>query len=137
VRTVFVDSGAWIALLKPNDRNHVAAASYYRNAERRLVTTNYVVDETASRLRYDLGLRAALSFRDLVEAASSGRRLQIAWVDMRLEREGWAIMEHYSDVDLSLTDAISAAAARRRRITEIFGFDADFRALGFDVQPAP
>lgn len=133
--TVFVDSGAWIALLKPRDRNHPAAAAYYRREAKRLLTTNYVVDETATRLRYDLGLRAALTFRDLVEEASNRRGLQIAWIDPRLEHEGWQVMEQYADVELSLTDAVSAAVARRRKVQEFFGFDAHFRALGFDVQP--
>jgi predicted nucleic acid-binding protein len=63
------------------------------------------------------------------------RRLRLAWIDWRLEREGWNILERYADVGLSLTDATSAAVARQAKVAVVFGFDADFRALGFDVQP--
>jgi uncharacterized protein len=135
----FVDTGAWIALLKRDDHMHRRARRHYerRLTERaRFLTSNYVIDETATRLRYDAGLEAALSFRVALDRAASGQRLRIAWVDAALEKEGWTILERYADVPLSLTDAISAAIARRAKATEIFGFDADFRALGLDVQPA-
>jgi len=135
----FVDTGGWIALLKRDDRMHERARAYYerRLAEGvQLLTTNYVVDETATRLRYDAGLDAAFSFHRALEQSASRRRLRLVWIDKRLEREGWEILRQYADLDLSPTDAISAAVARRARVTEVFGFDAHFRALGFDLQPA-
>lgn len=58
------------------------------------------------------------------------------WIDRRLEAQGWAILEQYADVPLSLTDATTAAVARARRIREIFGFDDEFTALGLIVTPA-
>lgn len=136
--SVFVDTGAWIALLKRNDSLHKQARIYYeaKVASRdRLLTTNYVVDETATHLRYDAGLEAALVFRRALDEAITARRLRLVWIDERLEREGWQILERYADVELSLTDATSAAVARRAKVREVFGFDADFRALGFDVRP--
>jgi predicted nucleic acid-binding protein len=39
-------------------------------------------------------------------------------------------------VPLSLTDTTSVAVARKANIRDVFGFDADFRALGFNLQPA-
>lgn len=135
---VFVDTGGWIALLKGDDQMHQRARRYYerRVAERaRFLTTNYVIDETATRLRSDAGLDAALAFRRALDRATAERRLRIAWIDARLERQGWAILERFADVALSLTDATSAVVARRAKAQEVFGFDADFRALGFDLQP--
>ena len=137
--TIFVDAGGWIALIDRNDSLHKLARDYYeeRVAERdRFLTTNYVVDETATHLRYDGGLTAALAFRDAVEHAVDQRRLRVAWIDQRLEREGWNVLERYADVRLSLTDATSVAVARRAKVHEVFGFDRDFRALGFDVRPS-
>lgn len=136
---IFIDSGGWIALLNRTERLHPAARDYYaeRVAEReRFLTTNYVVDETATRLRYDAGLEAALSFRAALERAVRARRLRVAWIDTRLEREGWGILQRYADIDLSLTDATSVVVARRAKVREVFGFDRDFLALGFDLQPA-
>jgi hypothetical protein len=65
VSTVFVDTSGWIALLSRDDRFHGRALSRYdelANDGSRLLTNNYVVDETATRLRYGLGLAAALDF---------------------------------------------------------------------------
>jgi predicted nucleic acid-binding protein len=138
VKSVLVDTGAWIALLSRDDQYSEAARQRYRDLSAegaRLVTTNYVVDETATRLRYGAGLDAALGYRQMLEASVSQRRLRIAWVDESLEREGWRLLEQYRDVVLSLTDAITGALARRSRIDEIFGFDRDFEALGLLVLP--
>lgn len=101
------------------------------------MTTSYVVDETATRLRYDLGLEHALSFRDTIRAAERLRRLRVTWIDRRLEGSAWVVLEQYADVPLSFTDATTVAVARSRRIREIFAFDADFEAVGLTVGPAP
>ena len=138
MRSVLVDTGAWIALLSRADQHAGAAAERYRvlSAEgARLVTTNYVVDETATRLRYGAGLDAALGYRRMLDESVKARRLRIAWVDETVEREAWRLLEQYRDVTLSLTDATTAVAARRARIGEIFGFDRDFEALGLLVLP--
>lgn len=140
MRAVVVDTGAWIALLSRDDQYAERAQAHYRELAAegaRLVTTNYVVDETATRLRYGAGLDAALAYRRVLDDSISQRRLRIAWIDESVEREGWRVLEQYRDVGLSLTDATTGAVARRSRITEIFGFDRDFEALGLVVLPGP
>jgi len=138
VSTVFVDTSGWIALLSGDDQFHDRAVLRYDElvAEgARLLTNNYVVDETATLLRYRLGLRAALAFRQMLLAAVAVRRLRVAWVDEKVEAAGWDLLEQYADVHLSLTDAAGAVTARGARITEVFGCDADFEALGLVVLP--
>lgn len=138
MKSVLVDTGAWIALLSRSDQHAAAATERYGDLAGegvRLVTTNYIVDETATRLRYGAGLDAALAFRNMVDNSVQSRRLRIAWIDEPIEREAWRILEQYRDVNLSLTDATTAATARRTRIGEIFGFDRDFEALGLLVLP--
>lgn len=138
--TVFVDTSGWIALLSHDDRLHNRALARYDELARdssRLLTNNYVVDETATRLRYGVGLEAALQFRQTLLDAVAARRLRIAWVDENAEAEAWRILEQYRDVKLSLTDAVCAVTARTARITEVFGCDSDFEALGFVVLPGP
>ncbi len=123
-----------MALLKRNDSLHNAARTYYEDrvaSGDRLLTTDYVVDETATRLHYRLD--AALVLRRALDEAIGGRRLRLAWIDEPLKREAWRLLERHADVELSLTDATSAVVARRAKVREVFGFDADFRAL--DVRP--
>lgn len=138
IRAIFVDSGAWIALVKRNDRMHLLARQYYETLYTRgtgFITSNYVVDETVTRLRYDVGLEAARDFRSRLIALTGIGRARIVWIDEGMEAEGWRIMEQYADVPLSLTDATSAVVARAVHSTRIFGFDAHFGALGFVVEP--
>lgn len=138
MRSVLVDTGAWIGLLSKNDQYAAQAAAHYgelTSAGARLVTTNYVVDETATRLRYGAGLHAALRFRTMLDEGVAARSVTVAWIDESLDREGWRILEQYADVKLSLTDATSAAVAGKRKISEVFGFDSDFEALGLLVLP--
>ena len=136
--TVFVDTSGWIAILSKDDRLHEKAVRRYqelRDDGAHLLTNNYVVDETATRLRYGLGLDAALDFRAMLLAAVSSRQLRVVWIDEKIESRAWGILEQYADVKLSLTDATCAAVARDARIVEVLGCDSDFEALGFVVLP--
>ncbi|MGH9293162.1 MAG: type II toxin-antitoxin system VapC family toxin [Acidimicrobiales bacterium] len=137
---VFVDTSGWIALLSHDDRFHERALARYDELSHDrslLVTNNYVVDETATRLRYGIGLAAALGFRQMLLEAVAAGRLRIAWVDEKAEAEAWRVLEQYRDVKLSLTDAACAVTARAGRILDVFGCDGDFEALGFVVLPGP
>lgn len=136
-RLTFVDAGAWIALLDSTDRNAARAAAWFRaDRGRRLITSNYVLDEAATRLRYDAGLPHALQLRDRVREAITLGKLGCIWVDEAVERDAWAILERYADIKLSFTDATTAVIARSQKIQAIFGFDRDFEALGFQLVPS-
>jgi predicted nucleic acid-binding protein len=54
VPTAFVDTGAWIALMVPRDQYHQRATTFFRSIARntRLVTSNYVLSEAFTWLRY-------------------------------------------------------------------------------------
>lgn len=139
ISDVFVDSGAWIALLDADDPGNGAAARYWDRQVRagvRFMTTNYVVSEAGTWLRYHAGLPAALALRQRIDAAGASRLVRCLWVDEHVGEEAWRLLAQYADVKLSVVDATSAVVARKAGIGEVFGFDGDFRALGFDVQPA-
>jgi predicted nucleic acid-binding protein len=138
VNLVFVDSGAWIALLNGSDGLHRRALAAYQalvDENARLVTSSDVLDEAATRLRYDAGLPAALAFRDAVAAAEKSRLLRVLPVDAGVQQKAFALWEKHPKVVLSLTDATSAVLARSLLIKTVFGFDSDFRSLGFTLVP--
>jgi len=50
---IFVDTGAWIALTDRSDHYHSQAKQIYARLKQqrmRLITTDYIIDETATRL---------------------------------------------------------------------------------------
>jgi predicted nucleic acid-binding protein len=68
----FVDTGAWIALFNVRDQYHAEARAIYYTLQQqreRLYTTDYVIDETVTRLRYDVNHSAAVEFLDAIEGA--------------------------------------------------------------------
>jgi uncharacterized protein len=48
---IFVDTGAWYASLVPTDPNHSRAVQWLTANGSRLLTTDYIIDETLMLLR--------------------------------------------------------------------------------------
>jgi hypothetical protein len=76
------------------------------------VTSNIVLAETATRLRYDAEFEAALQFRRLIEEAVAVGALSVRY-----------------------SDCVGAVAAREARAAAVFGLDTDFSLLGFALEP--
>jgi predicted nucleic acid-binding protein len=138
VRVVYVDTGAWIALLWRRDRAHRRMATHFlalREAGDLLVTSEPAIGETATRLRYDAGLSATLAFHGRLEQALAGGDLRIRDTDAELRRAAFAILERHGDLLLSYADAVGAAVAREVGAKSVLGLDHDFRILGFALEP--
>jgi predicted nucleic acid-binding protein len=63
--TIFVDTGAWVALADKDDAHHTEAASIYPSllkTERSLVTSNLVIAEAYILILNELGHQAAILF---------------------------------------------------------------------------
>jgi predicted nucleic acid-binding protein len=100
-----------------------------------LLSSNLVIAETATRLRYDAGLPAALAFRALIEQAVDAGLLGLRYADAELDARAWELMEQYAALTLSFTDCVGAVTAREARAETVFGLDADFTRLGFALEP--
>ena len=138
MRIVYADTGAFIALLWRRDRAHERVRDHYRELRTAgdvLLTSNLVVSETATRLRFDAGLDVAIAFRELVDAAVAAGRLIVRHTDPEVDAKAWALMERHPDALLSFTDCVGAVTAAEGRAAAVFGLDRDFRVLGFTLEP--
>jgi predicted nucleic acid-binding protein len=134
-----VDTGGWIALAVKRDRYHDKAATYYRkisNANVRLVTSNYVLSETYTRIRYDDGHAKALQFNASIQEAIKAGRLNLEWVTSAIHKSAWDIFEKYDDQEFSFVDCTSFVIANRVGVKEVFGFDDHFKTMGHILKPA-
>jgi predicted nucleic acid-binding protein len=61
--------------------------------------------------------------------------LSLAWIDREIHDESWDLFDRYRDRAFSFVDCTSFVLARREHVDFVFGFDADFRTMGFDVRP--
>lgn len=140
MRTVYIDTGAFIALIWRRDRAHQRARAHLlalRRQRDRLVTSEAVIAETTTRLRHDAGLPAVAEFRRILDSAVARGELSIRYGDERLRARAFDVMAQFAALMLSYADCVGIAVAREARADAVFGFDDDFRAAGLAVEPAP
>ena len=134
-KSIFVDTGAFLALSNAADQYHDPA----REALKRLqairsffVTSNFVLDDTYTRIRRKAGIQAAVRFGEQVQSDS---QIKIIVVDRALEKTAWEIFKKYDDHHFSYTDCTSFALMRKKEIREAFAFDKDFKIFGYTLVP--
>ena len=132
----FVDTGAFYASNDPSDQHYAQARKIMeqvqRNTTLKLVTSNFVIDETITLFRMKLGHNAAVKFgRHLRES----KVVKVFYVNERIEERAWNIFEKYSDKDFSFTDCTSFAIMEFEKIRTVFTFDKHFSQYGFFLKP--
>lgn len=135
---LFVDTGGWIAMAVVRDQYHTQAASFYQEFSKQhlpLLTSNYVLAETYTRIRYDDGHDKATKFHSLIQQAVKIGKLHIEWVTPDIHQEAWSIFQDYADQEFSFVDCTSFVIGRRADVQEVFGFDEHFNTMGFLLRP--
>ena len=132
----FVDSSAFYALKDPSDKNNKEAIDFMekirRNINMRLVTSNFICDETITLIRMKLGHESAVRFGDQIRES---KVVKILHVTEQLEEQGWQIFKKYNDKDFSFTDCTSFAIMDSEEIQQAFTFDKHFLQYGFNIRP--
>jgi uncharacterized protein len=131
VKSVFVDSGAFFALLASGDAMHARAAELFEQADAdgwSLVTTNAVLYETYALLltRSRPGRQNALAFLDMLSADD----YRVERVRKGDEDQAVALLRAHTDKAYSLCDALSFVVMERLGIKDVVAFDRHFREIG-------
>jgi len=124
---IFVDTGAWFALLVREDPDHPAAKAWIGGNTNALITTDYIIDELLTLLRMRSKFQVALRAGELLLSEEISR---IAWVSPLDVHQGWEYFRDYQDKGWSFTDCVSRAVIRRLDIRRAFAFDKHFRQFG-------
>lgn len=136
MKALFVDTAGWMACADSADPAHArsrAARDAALEAGQALVTTDFVVDETLTLIRFRLGLTAAEDWWSQVDGSP---RLRWERIDSdRFERARHLFFQ-YRDKDFSLTDCTSFAVMREIRLTHALTTDGHFRQMGFQILPS-
>jgi len=134
----FVDTSRWVAWALPEDARHDDAlrmGARLGDGEW-LLTTNLVVGETWTFLRYRDGHRTAVGFLDRVEDFASAGKLTVHAVTAEDESRAWRWLRRRDERRYSFVDAASFEVMRARRLREALAFDDDFAAAGFiEIRP--
>ena len=135
----FIDSSAWIAYFNQQEPQHLEFIKLFKEAvgsHLLLYTSNDIVDETYTRLRYDVGRVPAQKFISYLEEALSTKTLTQLWTIVQIQADAIKILKKYADQALSLTDATSAILMKKFDIRTIFTLDSThFSTLGFKSLP--
>ncbi len=134
---IFVDTGAWIAISNPRDQHHSEAVAIYnelRHRETQLLTTDYVIDETVTRLRYDESHHMAVLFLRYIEHLESATDVIVVAIDNNLFLKAKALFRQYDSARLSFTDCTSFVVCQENNILEAFAFDRHFPIMGIGLR---
>lgn len=134
---IFVDTGAWIAILNPNDQYHHEAIAIYRNFQQqktRFLTTDYIIDETVTRLRYDANHSIAVMFLNRIEQLVATGILILVEIDTDVFEKAKVLFRQYDSARLSFTDCTSFVVCKENNIGEAFAFDQHFSMMGIDLR---
>ncbi len=134
---IFVDTSAFLAVSNRGDKYHHEAVEFLRSIMdgrkfTRVVTTDYILDETVTRMRFAVGHDAALRWIKKIRASAV---LEVLKVDDEVFDRAVELFEKYGDKPLSFTDSTSFALMEKRKIRSAFTFDEDFENVGFEKYP--
>lgn len=132
IELLFVDTSVWFAFVNKRDPEHASTHRLFDAFPGRLVTSNYVFDETVTlcskRLGHETAVRVGeiLLDPDVVELVSASR------AD---ERGAWELFRSRGDKTYSYTDCVSFTIMSRLGIGKAAALDEDFQREGFEVLP--
>jgi len=134
---VFIDTGGFIALIHKKDPRHEIAIYYYSSAieKSHLFTTNMVISETYTWLRYHTSHYIAVKFLDILEKSIANNELKVVQIDVITEEKAKQILRKYSDQDFSYVDATSFVVMDLLNIDNVFGFDSHYHIFGKNLEP--
>jgi predicted nucleic acid-binding protein len=133
--TLFVDSSGWIGLFGTGDKYHLHAARAFRRLEtrpHRLITSDYIIDETLTHLLVTYGHHIALRFGRWVLSAPFVDKFRI---DEAIWQAAWEMFQSYDDKQWAFTDCTSFVLMRQHNLNRAFAFDRHFEQAGFQLWP--
>jgi predicted nucleic acid-binding protein len=130
---LFVDTSGFYAMLVRGDDKHECAQRILRDTRRRkrgFVTTDHVLDETATLLKARGFAHLLGALFERLDASSACR---IEWTDAERFQEVRAFFLKHTDQAWSFTDCLSFLVMKQLRLRDAFTKDAHFGQAGFAV----
>jgi predicted nucleic acid-binding protein len=128
---VFVDTSGIYAMLVKGDEKHAAAQRVLRDARRRkrgFITTDYVLDETATLLK-------ARGFTHLLKPffgkLDASRAFRIEWTDAERFHDVREYFLKHADQAWSFTDCLSFRVMGALHLRDALSKDVHFQQAGF------
>lgn len=136
---IFIDSSAWVELCLKKEKYHQQVADYFISSDKKggkFFTSDYVLDETYTRLMTRQGIKECKYLKSIVQEAVASNHLLILWTDVVIFEKAWKLFMKYSEHRLSFTDCTIAVLIQDLKLDEILTLDQGFAKIGLLVAPA-
>lgn len=135
---VLIDTSAWISLFIRSEVTHSSVKSAlekYMKGGALLFTSDYILDETYTRLCYDQSPAALKKAIGYFKEMFSVGDVSMLRVDETIFKRAESVISKYAPLKLSFTDATSFVLFRDLQLDEMLSLDSDFRKLRLVVRP--
>jgi predicted nucleic acid-binding protein len=122
---MFVDTSAWFAAYVPTDPQYRIVRKALASADR-LVTTDYVLDETLTLLKARGHTDRARRFGTRI---FDGTAAQLKYLTDEDVQQAWIIFSSYRDKQWSFTDCTSLVVMQRLDIKQAITLDQHFQQM--------
>lgn len=129
---LFVDTSAWFAYINRKDPDHTAISKVLQSFAGRLVTSNFIFDETVSLCLYRMSHTVATAAGDVLMNPQAVDMIRLTSAD---EQAAWQLFRERGDHEFSFTDCTSFVLMRRLGLHTAAALDEDFRAEGLCLVP--
>jgi len=129
---VFMDTAGFLAVWDASDEHHrraVRLQSESSRKKRQFLTTDYIVDETATLLLMRHSHSAA---GDFLKTTLQSRTLHLEWIDSERFHAAAELFHRHDDKQWSFTDCVSFALMHELQIQDSFTTDHHFTQAGFN-----
>ncbi|MGI9301230.1 MAG: type II toxin-antitoxin system VapC family toxin [Gammaproteobacteria bacterium] len=129
----FVDTSGFYAVLVKRDDQHEKASDLMRKAAEqraRFITTDYVLDETATLLKARGHTHLLKTFFD---GAVQSAACRVEWTDSDRFIETMSFFLKYADHGWSFTDCLSFRVMKSLRLQQALTKDSHFQEAGFSA----
>jgi hypothetical protein len=119
---ILVDTSAFLAIVNEKDNNHIAAKNFLgeiKNGKARvkkIITSDYIIDETLTRIRYSVGHKEAVKWGKDILASRVVEKIEVGKDIFEL---AWEIFETYENKKLSFTDCTSFALMKKKDVDRL------------------
>lgn len=99
MKKLFIDTGAWVALNNKKDKHHKNAVKDNRDfldSGYFYLTSDYILDETYTLLRFDVGHKKAVEFGYEIKDLQKKVKINIFHINQVVLDKAWEIFEKYS-----------------------------------------
>lgn len=138
---VFIDTWGWLVLGDSREPAFANVARAYQEAcerERSWITTDYVLDETITRLFAARPYGLARRYVDGVFGSAQAGTVVIQHVTPERFRSAWQLRQRYADKPkISFTDLTSFVVMRELGLTRVLSGDAHFEQVGMGFRRLP